>query len=135
MTNTLSAIFTTLQFANAAPEIVSNVLTVVCIFLPLSAIWAGVANDSNIAYNGPDSHQRLIRGEFYRESASTILSQSSTACDKSRQMSVPTYTKSKDIESAIVTPTSPAYEKSMNGDGIRVDHDFGFSRDNAADRV
>jgi pheromone alpha factor receptor len=135
MTNALPAIFTTLQFANASPEIVTNVLTMVCIFLPLSAIWAGVANESNIAYNGPDSHQRLIRAEFYRESASTIISQGSTACDKSRQMSVSTYTKSKDIESAAGTPTSPAYDKSISGNGIRVDHDFGFSRGDIADRV
>jgi pheromone alpha factor receptor len=135
MTDIFPAIFTTLQFADAAPEIATNVLTMVCIFLPLSAIWAGVANESHIAYNGPDSHQRLIRGEFYRESASTIMSQDSTACDKSRQMSVSTYTKSKDIESAAGTPTSPAYDKSITGNGISVDHDFGFSHDDAADRM
>ena len=138
MTNTLLAIFTILQFGKlkSTPEIVTNVLTMVCIFLPLSAIWAGVANDANsIAYNGPDSHQRLIRGEFYRESASTLMSQGSTAFDKSRQMSVSTYAKSKDIESAGGTPTSPSYEKSITGHGIRIDHDFGYSRGDAADRV
>jgi pheromone alpha factor receptor len=107
----------------------------VCIFLPLSAIWAGVANEANIAYNGPDSHQRLIRGEFYRDSNSTLNSQGSTAFDKSRQMSMATYAKGKDIESAITTPTSPSYEKSISGNGIRVDHDFGVSHDDAADRV
>jgi pheromone alpha factor receptor len=135
VTNNPLAIITTLQFAKAAPEIVSYVPTLISIFLPLSAIWAGVANDANIAYNGPDSHQRLIRGEFHRESASTLLSQSSTVCDKSRQMSVSTYAKSKDTESAAGTPNSPSYEKSINGHGIRVDNDFGYSRGDAADRV
>jgi hypothetical protein len=46
--------------------------------------------------------------------------------DKSRQMSVGTYGKHHDIESAATTP---------NKKSIHIDHEFGFSRDDAADRV
>jgi pheromone alpha factor receptor len=42
-------------------------LTVICLFLPLSAIWAGViANDPGIASNGADAHQHLLKGQFGR---------------------------------------------------------------------
>ncbi|KAF1833410.1 pheromone receptor [Decorospora gaudefroyi] len=129
------ALFSTLQFANTSPEIINNVLTVVCLFLPLSAIWAGVVNDSDVAGAGKDSHHRLFRGEFYRSSVSTNLSGSSTAYAKSRLMSVSTYGKGKDIESATTTPTSLVHKTSMDGNGIRVDRDFGFSRIDAAGRV
>ncbi|KAF1945965.1 hypothetical protein EJ02DRAFT_419050 [Clathrospora elynae] len=129
----IPAIFATLKFEDTMPEFGTLVPTAVAIFLPLSAIWAGVVSDSNIASRGPDSHQRLIKDASYRSSASTTLSGSTIACDKSRQMSACTYTQAKDFESAASTPSS--YKKSTNHEGIRVDHDFGFARDDAANRV
>ncbi|EFQ94606.1 hypothetical protein CFE70_004850 [Pyrenophora teres f. teres 0-1] len=84
------AIFASLQFTNVLPEIVAHVLTVVCIFLPLSAMWAGVVNDQNLASRAPNSHQQLLNAEFCDASRLTTLSSGSTAYDKdkTRQMSV-----------------------------------------------
>jgi hypothetical protein len=50
-------------------------------------------------------------------------------------MNVSTYTKGNDIETVAVAPISPRYEKSTISNGNRVDHDYGFSRDYAANRV
>jgi pheromone alpha factor receptor len=99
------------------------VLTVVCIFLPLSAIWAGVANDSAVAYRGHDAHHRLINSQFGRGSSTTAASDSTTAFDKSRQTSTCTYAKSAgDLE----TPEpSPSGKKSTAGDdSIHVGREF-----------
>jgi len=75
---------------NILPEIVAHVLTVVCIFLPLSAMWAGVVNDQHLASRRANSHQQLLNPEFCDASRLTTLSSGSTAYDKdkSRQMSV-----------------------------------------------
>ncbi|KAH8640566.1 pheromone receptor [Alternaria alternata] len=129
------AIFASLQFANILPEIVAHVLTMICIFLPFSAIWAGVVNDQNLATRGPDAHQRLIRSDFHDKSAPSTLSESSTVCEKSRQMSSWSDMKSKDYESLITTPTSHIHNKSIDENCIRVDRKFGFSREDATDQV
>lgn len=101
------------------------VITVLCIFLPLSAIWAGVANDSAIAYRGPDAHHHLINSQFGRGAVATATSSSTTAFDKSRQMSCSTcsYVKKSD---AFDTPEYSSSEKrSMAGDdGIHVDREY-----------
>ncbi|EMD90553.1 hypothetical protein COCC4DRAFT_56759 [Bipolaris maydis ATCC 48331] len=128
------AIFSSLQFAAFLPEIVTHVLTVVCIFLPLSAIWAGVVNDQDLASRGPDAHQRLIRNDYFNSGSSATMVGGSTVCDKSRQMSVWSDTKSKDVESIPLTPTVPVH-KSMNSNEIRVDRDFNVSCHDAASRV
>ncbi|KAL1593388.1 pheromone alpha factor receptor [Paraconiothyrium brasiliense] len=66
------AIFTCLNFYDEVPELASQSITVICIFLPLSAIWAGlVASDSSVGGSGPDSHQRLFKNEFYRSSSTS----------------------------------------------------------------
>ncbi|CAO2651924.1 Nn.00g002070.m01.CDS01 [Neocucurbitaria sp. VM-36] len=130
----IPAIFSSLQFQTAIPEFGTQVLTIVCIFLPLSAIWAGVVNDSFTAGSGPDSHQRLIHGEFYRSAQSTTANGSTSAYNKSRGLSVSTYAKGKDIESVATTP-SPRGKSHVNDDGIHVDHEFGISHHDAADRV
>ncbi|OAG09573.1 uncharacterized protein CC84DRAFT_1111081 [Paraphaeosphaeria sporulosa] len=68
----IMAIFTCLNFYDAVPELASQSITVICIFLPLSAIWAGlVASDSSVGSSGPDSHQRLFKNEFARSSSTT----------------------------------------------------------------
>jgi pheromone alpha factor receptor len=98
----------------------------VCIFLPLSAIWAGVVNET-----APTSQHALIHNEFYRSApTSTIGSTSSTIMmDKSRQFSVCT---------CATKCTTPIHKKSATeyeDDSIHIGRDFGFSRTDAADRV
>jgi pheromone alpha factor receptor len=127
--------FATLQFADILPEIVPHILTVVCIFLPFSAIWAGVVNDQNLASRGPDAHQRLILNNIHDKSLPSTFSESSTVCGKSRQMSSWSDMKSKDHESFVTIPTSHVRNKSVGENCIRVDRKFGFSLDDAADRV
>lgn len=127
------AIFSSLQFSSSVPEFGTQVLTVVCIFLPLSAIWAGVLNDTGIARKGSNSHQHLIHNEFYG-SATSSNGTSTTAYDKRRQMSICTFTKGKDIESAITTPRS-RMDDIKEADAIHVDSEFGFSRDEAANQA
>lgn len=128
-TMVIPAIVTSLQFVPSLPELGNAVLTIVCIFLPLSAIWAGIDQDSpRIASSGPDSHHRIFHAEFYDSTTNSIGTSSSTACDKSRQLSVCTVPKGKDkdTESMIMTPTS--YKKK----NIQVDCEYGFSSGNAA---
>ncbi|KAL1798905.1 hypothetical protein ACET3X_002942 [Alternaria dauci] len=131
----IPAIFASLQFANILPEIVAHVLTMICIFLPFSAIWAGVVNDQKLARRGPDAHQRLSRSDFHEKSAPWTLSESSTVCETSRQMSSWSDMKSKDHETLVTTSVSHVHNKSIDDNCIRVDRKFGFSSDNAADRV
>ncbi|KAJ4305555.1 pheromone alpha factor receptor [Kalmusia sp. IMI 367209] len=74
----IPAIFTSLNFYDSVPELASQSTTIICIFLPLSAIWAGlVTNDANIGARGADSHQRLFKHQFYRTPLSTNTSPSS----------------------------------------------------------
>jgi pheromone alpha factor receptor len=108
----------------------------VCIFLPLSAIWAGVVNETAVATRGPDSHHRLIQGEFYRSAPnSTVGSNASTsAMENSRQMSVCTCaTECKGNDIAATTPKKGRAE--YDDDGIYIGREFGFSRDETSDRV
>lgn len=121
-----------------SPELGNQVLTVVCIFLPLSAIWAGVDKESSIAGRGTDSHQRLFSSEFYNSTTRSIgASSTSTAYDKSRQLSVYTIPKSKDKEDIESMAMSPSSHKRIDvEDGsIRVDHEYGFSREDATHRL
>lgn len=101
------------------------VLTVVCIFLPLSAIWAGVANDSAIAYRGHDAHHRLMNSQFGRGSAVTATSDSTTVFDKSRQMSCSSGTYGKKGDDLGTLDPSPAGNRGMAGDdGIHIGREF-----------
>ncbi|KAF2822223.1 hypothetical protein CC86DRAFT_470250 [Ophiobolus disseminans] len=124
----IPAIFTCLHFQNAVPELGAQVLTVTCIFLPLSAIWAGVVNETIVVTRGPDGHHRLIQSEFYRsEPDSTAGSNaSSSAAEKSRQMSMCTCaTRCKGGESAVTSP-----RKSTLGDeddDVEIRREFGFA--------
>ncbi|KAF2851725.1 hypothetical protein T440DRAFT_56978 [Plenodomus tracheiphilus IPT5] len=132
-TMVIPAIMTSLQFVPNLPELGNAVLTIVCIFLPLSAIWAGVEHDSGIASSGPDSHHRLFGSEFYNSTAHSVGTSSSTAYDKSRQVSIYTIPKSKDrdIESMNMTPKS--YKRSHIDQGsVQADPEYGPSGENAA---
>lgn len=124
-TNSQTAIFSTLQFRDEIPELGSQVLTVVCIFLPLSAIWAGVVNETAVATKGPDGHHRLIQDAFYRESAGSTVGGSSM--EKSRQMSVCTCATHKGVESAQNSPLKSS-RRNGNEDNDDIGREFGFSQ-------
>ena len=54
-----------LQFVQGVPELGTQTLTVCAIFLPLSAVWAGLStDDSNIAAVGPGAHQKLLQSSL-----------------------------------------------------------------------
>ncbi|KAF3009781.1 Proteasome subunit beta type-5 [Curvularia kusanoi] len=123
------AVVSALQFRESVlekvPEIGNMVLTLVCIFLPLSAIWAGVANDSDSAYRGRNGHHGLMNGEFGRGSSVTASANSTTAVDKSRQMSCSTCTYTKRGDEFGPSKYSPTRRESMTGDdAILVDREY-----------
>jgi pheromone alpha factor receptor len=102
-------------------------LTAVCIFLPLSAIWAGVANENASTSGGPDA---LFRGE---KSSRVGSNASTTMVNNSRQLSICTC---KGIDSIATTP-SPRKKSVLEyeDDANLIGRDFGFSRGDAGDRV
>ncbi|USP78161.1 hypothetical protein yc1106_05435 [Curvularia clavata] len=132
----IPAIVSTLQFrfATVLPEIIGHVLTVVCIFLPLSAIWAGVVSDQQVASRNSNARQRFIRNDLYVAESASAAGGSSTAFDRSRQMSVWSDTKSKDMDGIPLNSSEPNH-KSRNSIGIRIDRNFDVSRGDAADQV
>lgn len=102
------------------------VLTVVCIFLPLSAIWAGVVNDSAVAQRGHDVHQAMMDSQFGRGSSATTTSDGPTVFDKDRQTSCSTcaYAK-KHNEFKPSSESSPAKKRSMaEEDGMHMGREF-----------
>jgi pheromone alpha factor receptor len=125
----MPAIFSTIQFyqpiIDKFPEVGTMVITVLCVFLPLSAIWAGVANESAIAYRGPDAHHHLINSQFGRGVTATATSSSTTAFDKGRQMSCSTCSYVKKGDDFDILEYSLAGKRSMAGDdGIHVDRKY-----------
>ena len=89
------------------------VLTVVCIFLPLSAIWAGVVNDSASTHQGHDIHQRLVNSQFGRGFSATTTTDNPTIFDKGRQMSCSTCTYAKKGNELDTSESGPAKKRSM----------------------
>lgn len=102
------------------PEIGALVITSLCIFLPLSAIWAGVANDSTVAYRGHDAHHHLINSNFGQGSSTTATSKSTTAFDKTHQMSCSTCSYAKKGDDFDVSERSPASKRSMGDYDIQI---------------
>ncbi|KAJ4364908.1 pheromone alpha factor receptor [Ascochyta clinopodiicola] len=128
-TMVIPGIFSTLQFhrlvLEAVPEIGTMVLTVVCIFLPLSAIWAGVANDSALAYRGRTGNHHLIDSQSGRRSSTLVTSDSTTVFEKSRQMSCSLCTRPKNRGDFDTLELSPSGKTSNAGDdGIRIGREF-----------
>jgi len=116
-----------------------QVLTVTCIFLPLSAIWAGVVNETVVASRNQNSHHHLIQNEFYRTAPSSAYGSTSrnTMVNKSRQMSVCTCSVNAKLADSVAS--SPMTRKhstdgSMNERSL-VNREFGISRDDAAHLV
>ncbi|CAI6332729.1 unnamed protein product [Periconia digitata] len=114
------AIFTSLQFYDDVPELASQSYTIICIFLPLSAIWAGlVTRDNSIGYDGADGHQRLLRDQFVR----TPTSSANGSKIVEKGMAKSTYStyggSSKDPESPVAMRNG-----STAGNAIFVDRDW-----------
>lgn len=131
----IPAIFTVLQFVPEAPELGNQVLTVVCLFLPLSAIWAGIDKEASIASRGADSHHKLFNGEFSHSTVRSTGTNSSshTAYDGSRKMSAYAMAKSKDkndIEN-MSAHSSPHRRSEIKDGNIRIDREYGFSGEDA----
>jgi pheromone alpha factor receptor len=112
-----AAIFSVLQFYKGVPEFGSLTFTVVCIFLPLSAIWAGiVANDRQIASSGASGHRRLLHAYFGRPDASS--NGSNTALNS---------TTVNSCHKEPVSPAStsaPSKPRHSDDDAIHVDHEW-----------
>lgn len=106
------------------PEIGALVITTLCIFLPLSAIWAGVANDSAIAYRGHDAHHRLINSKLGQGSSATATSNSTTAFDKSRQMSCSTCSYTKKGDDFDAPERGPTGNRGMGDCDIHIDREY-----------
>ncbi|KAJ8109374.1 hypothetical protein OPT61_g7504 [Boeremia exigua] len=124
----IPAIFSALQFyqpiLDKVPEIGNMVLTVLCIFLPLSAIWAGVANDAAVAHRGRDGHHHLINSGFGQGSSATT-SNSTATFDKSRQMSCSTCTYTKKGDDLEVPGYNSTGKRRMaEDDGIHIDQEY-----------
>ncbi|KAI9709819.1 MAG: hypothetical protein M1812_007611 [Candelaria pacifica] len=67
----IPAIFSILQYFTDIPEMGSNVLTLVAIFLPLSSMWASFSvENSSQASSSPDSHRKFL-GSYSSGSTST----------------------------------------------------------------
>ncbi|KAF2203220.1 hypothetical protein GQ43DRAFT_479225 [Delitschia confertaspora ATCC 74209] len=103
----LPAIFSCLQFLPQGYEYGSWTLTLVTIFLPVSAIWASViVNDTNLAATGPDSHHRLLAGQFGRSATNTSRMSKGTALGS--------------MTPSMKDPESPLFRK----DRIQVDREW-----------
>ncbi|KAF2122722.1 fungal pheromone mating factor STE2 GPCR-domain-containing protein [Lophiotrema nucula] len=126
-TMVIPGIFSVLQFYEKVPELGSMALTIVCIFLPLSAIWAGVvADDVNLGASGADSHQRLLHGHFGRTPpASPTTSRNGKASTVGNDTIY-----SKNEPDSPFTP-SPYMEKNSNdlhSHGIQVDREWSVEK-------
>ncbi|PVH91933.1 hypothetical protein DM02DRAFT_544792 [Periconia macrospinosa] len=128
------AIFTSLQFYESVPELASQSYTIICIFLPLSAIWAGlVTRDGSIGSDGADGHQRLLRDQFYRTPTSSV--NNSKLVEKQLK---PTYSigssSGKGAESPVMMRASPQQGKSEGAHAIYVDRDWSVDEGEASTR-
>ncbi|KAF2733925.1 hypothetical protein EJ04DRAFT_604003 [Polyplosphaeria fusca] len=129
----IPAIFTCLEFYDKIPELGTQTLTVVCIFLPLSAIWAGVStSDSNVAVSGANSHQRLLRDQFGRSPTQSPRSTQMSGNEKpSTLASEGTYSQ-RDPDS----PYAPYHKEKFPGEhSIVVDREWSVENEEPASRV
>jgi pheromone alpha factor receptor len=108
------------------PELASQSTTIICIFLPLSAIWAGlISSDASVGSRGPDCHQRLFKNQFYKSSdqGSTAGSNGSRT-GKKGSIDTSTFTGSgKDPESP-TSPFSPSRMDHSRSDAIYIGREY-----------
>ncbi|KAF2278836.1 uncharacterized protein EI97DRAFT_220944 [Westerdykella ornata] len=127
-TMVIPAIFAVLQFNKDVPELGSQTLTVVCLFLPLSAIWAGVvASDNELgASSGGGVHRLLVQDQFGRSSGagSPNSSRFMHGGSKGTASTLVSSFGAKEMES----PVSAGKRREGRGegeDGIYVDREWG----------
>ncbi|KAF1962303.1 hypothetical protein CC80DRAFT_158812 [Byssothecium circinans] len=122
------AIFTSLQVCQEVPELASQSTTIICIFLPLSAIWAGlVANEAGVASRSADGHQRLLKDQFYR--APTSSTNNSTAGEKKNSLTCSTYASSGKEP---LSPISARHAKTPSDNAIHVGRDWSVTEGEAS---
>ncbi|KAF2503277.1 hypothetical protein BU16DRAFT_35268 [Lophium mytilinum] len=140
-TMVIPAVFTVLNYVHPAVEFASQTLTIVCLFLPLSAIWAGTAiEDRRFAVRGPGAHRQLLGlGKTITPGSTTTASptkplMSTRSHTFSQNTGSPTKsyisTGSHSYTQTSLESPSPIYKSSeKQQDGIRVERTFEISRD------
>ncbi|KAF2470183.1 uncharacterized protein BDR25DRAFT_287960 [Lindgomyces ingoldianus] len=133
----LPAVFSILEFYERIPELGSQTLTIVCIFLPLSAIWAGVvASEPNIGASGVDAHQRLLGGQFGRSLDGSSVNHSKFGGGESTFTDNSMHTNSMKDPNSPTTPTLPYKEKDTMRDArIHVHREWSVKGGPATNRV
>lgn len=112
------------------PELGSQGTTIICIFMPLSAIWAGlVANDASIGARGADSHQRLLKDQFYPSPRTTSTG---SPGEKTSILACSTCTSGKEPD-GLMSHGSSQRVGCSNGNSIYVDRNWAVVADDAGD--
>ncbi|KAF2686983.1 hypothetical protein K458DRAFT_297423 [Lentithecium fluviatile CBS 122367] len=136
-TMVIPALFSSLQFYDQVPELASQSTTIICIFLPLSAIWASlVSTDSTLATHGPGCHQRLLKDQFFGSSTnSTAVSTGSRSTDKGRFCAPSTFAScGKDSEDP-ATPFASRPADYSRTDAIYIGREYGIEMGEASDKA
>lgn len=117
------------------PELASQSTTVICIFLPLSAVWAGLASsDVNVGARGADCHQRLFKDQFYKSSnkGSTIGTDSNRALEKG---SISTYNSSSQDPESPKSGFGSHLADHARSDAIYIGREYTIENDEASKEV
>lgn len=87
-----------------------------------------------MARSGPNSHFSLIQGEFSESSRSDSASRNNGYDDKSRGLSVSTYSnvKERELDGSVSSPRAKIHS---DDNGIHVDREFGYTHREADDLV
>lgn len=114
----IAALFSILQYFVNVPELASNVVTLVVIFLPLSSIWAGSSLEHearNRASNNTDSHRHLLN---------LGASNTTTTTTRSRHMSSMSADATNTTCVAAMRGAATQRDPELSKYGISVEHDI-----------
>ena len=102
-------------------------LTIVCIFLPLSAIWAGVvADDVDLGSRGADAHRRLLQGQFGR---TPPVSPATSQRGKGSTVGNDTICSKNEPDSPITpSPYKEKHSASIHGGGIHIGREWSIEK-------
>ncbi|KAI9705094.1 MAG: hypothetical protein M1836_006877 [Candelina mexicana] len=114
------AIFSVLQNFTTIPEMGSNVLTLVAIFLPLSSMWASFSIDApSQASSSPDSHRKIF-GSY--SSGSTHIGSASKPFSSTPSPTDTTFTQTNNSpNSSPVTATARNDENDLEAQACEID--------------
>ncbi|KAH8722718.1 pheromone receptor [Phaeosphaeriaceae sp. PMI808] len=132
----IPALFSSFLFRSEAAEFTGMIVTVVVIFLPLSALWAGVVNETFIAGTGPSMRRTLFSGGSQNTSKSLDKSNITTQnpMGKSPRSSTCTCSARSGSEASVVGLVSPS-DTEHKGYSIYVNRKLDISYRDAGDRV